>query len=156
VRPRRRRPPLTERWPGRRRERQSRGAGGRSVIPGQAGGRSVKAVADTWLANPEIRAAHAEVVEVLAQLLTRAQEAGAVRTDVGAMDVLMLLKGVCEVAGAFAQIDAGIVERQLDLMRSALSVPGAPQPLRGRTPTVEDIERTFTASSESDPLAERI
>ena len=115
-----------------------------------------EAVADTWLANPEIRAAHAEVVEVLEQLLTRAQEAGAVRTDVGAMDVLMLLKGVCEVAGAFAQIDAGIVERQLDLMRSALSVPGAPQPLRGRTPTVEDIERTFTASSESDPLAERI
>jgi AcrR family transcriptional regulator len=115
-----------------------------------------EAVADTWLANPEIRAAHTGVVEVLEQLLTRAQEAGAVRADVGAMDVLMLLKGVCEVAGAFSQIDAGLVERQLDLMRSALSVPGPPQPLRGRTPTVEDIERAFAVSEQRPPSAERV
>jgi AcrR family transcriptional regulator len=115
-----------------------------------------EAVADTWLANAEIRAAHAEVIEVLERLLTRAQEAGAVRCDVGAMDVLMLLKGVCEVAGAFSQIDAAIVERQLDLMRAALSVPGAPQPLRGRTPTVQDIERAFTASDARPPLADRV
>ena len=37
------------------------------------------ALADTWLANDEIRAAHSELIGVLEALLVRAQEAGAVR-----------------------------------------------------------------------------
>jgi AcrR family transcriptional regulator len=64
-----------------------------------------EAVADAFLANDDIRAAHAEVVGVLDQLLVRAQAAGEVRDDVGALDVLMLVKGVCQAASAFAQID---------------------------------------------------
>jgi AcrR family transcriptional regulator len=99
------------------------------------------AVADAFLANQEIRAAHAEVVGGLEELLTRAKEAGAVRSDVGAMDVLMLLKGVCEAATAFAGSDASVVPRQLDLVRAAISASAAERPLRGRAPTLEDIER---------------
>src|ERR1700750_2536278 len=100
-----------------------------------------EAVQDEFLANREIRAAHAEIVGGLEQLLTRAKEAGAVRSDVGAMDVLMLVKGVCEAASAFAVSDASIVPRQLDRVRAAISAGGAERPLRGRAPTLEDIER---------------
>ena len=99
-----------------------------------------ESVADTFLANDEIRAAHAEVVGCLDELLARAKEAGAVRTDVGAMDVLMLLKGVCEAASAFADIDPAMVARHLDLVRASLVAP-AVTPLRGRAPTLADVER---------------
>jgi AcrR family transcriptional regulator len=103
--------------------------------------RLFEAVADTFLANQDIRAAHAEVVGGLEELLTRAKQAGTVRSDVGAMDVLMLVKGVCEAASAFAGSDPAIVPRQLDLVRAALNATGVQQPLRGRPPTLEDIER---------------
>jgi AcrR family transcriptional regulator len=102
-----------------------------------------EAVADAWLANDEIRAAHAGVVGVLGELLGRAQAAGAVREDIGAMDVLMLLQGVCEAASAFAHIDSEIVPRHLDLLRAAIRADPAQQALRGRAPTLADIERTL-------------
>lgn len=101
------------------------------------------AVADTFLANQEIRAAHAEIVGSIDELLARAKEAGAVRSDVGAMDVLMLLKGVFEAASAFADSEPGMVARQLDLVRAAISADAACRPLRGRPPTLADIERAF-------------
>ena len=99
------------------------------------------AVGETFLANQDIRAAHAEIVGGLDELLTRAKQAGAVRSDVGAMDVLMLLKGVCEAATAFANTDPAIVPRQLDLVRAAISATAAQKPLRGRPPSLEDMER---------------
>jgi AcrR family transcriptional regulator len=102
-----------------------------------------EAVADAWLANDEIRAAHAGVVGVVGELLGRAQEAGAVREDIGAMDVLMLLKGVCAAATAFASSEPGLVTRQLDLVRAAISASAANRPLRGRPPSLADIERAF-------------
>jgi AcrR family transcriptional regulator len=101
------------------------------------------AVADTFLANDEIRAAHAEIVGGLDELLARAKDAGAVRGDVAAMDVLMLLKGVCEAASALAGAEPDAVARQLDLVRAAISVSAAERPLRGRPPTLADIERAF-------------
>jgi AcrR family transcriptional regulator len=101
------------------------------------------AIGDTFLANQEIRAAHAEVVAAIEDLLTRAKKAGAVRDDVGAMDVLMLVKGACEAASAFARSEPGILTRQLDLARAALSASAAGQPLRGRSPTLADIERAL-------------
>jgi AcrR family transcriptional regulator len=101
------------------------------------------AVEDTFLANDEIRAAHAEIVGGIEELLTRAKEAGAVRPDVGAMDVLLLLKGVFEAASAFASSEPGMVARQLDLVRAAISAGAADRPLRGRPPTLADIDRAF-------------
>jgi AcrR family transcriptional regulator len=102
-----------------------------------------EALQETFLANREIRAAHSEIVEVLDALLARAQEVGAVRRDVKALDVLFLLKGVCETAAAFQQIDPQISERHLDLVRSALAPPARARMLRGRSPTLGDIERVF-------------
>ncbi len=102
-----------------------------------------EAVQETFLANREIRAAHSEIVEVLDALLGRAQEVGAVRRDVKALDLLLLLKGVCETAAAFQQIDPQISERHLDLVRAALAPPASASLLRGRSPTLGDIERVF-------------
>ena len=111
------------------------------------------AVADIWLANSEIRAAHHELIGVLESLLIRAQQAGAVREDVGAVDVLMLVKGACEASRSFLQVDAKLALRQLDLVRAAISTPGTEQPLRGRRPTVDDLERAFPspATARSGP-----
>jgi AcrR family transcriptional regulator len=103
-----------------------------------------EAVAPEFLANDEIRAAHAEIIGVFDQLIDRAKQAGAVRQDIGAVDLLMMLKGVMEAATAFSQTNPEIVDRQLDLVRAAISVPAAVEPLRGRAPTIEDIEQAHT------------
>ena len=102
-----------------------------------------EAVAGEFLANEEIRDAHAEVIATLDQLLARAREAGAIRDDVGAVDVLMMLKGVFGAAAAFSHVNPGIAGRQLGLVRAAISVPAAAQPLQGRPPTVQDIEHAY-------------
>jgi AcrR family transcriptional regulator len=100
------------------------------------------ALDDEWLANDEIHAAHTELMAVLDALVRRAQEAGAVREDVSAVDVMMLVKGVCEASRSFAHIDPDIAARQLDLVRAAISNPGTQRALRGRRPTIEDLERS--------------
>jgi AcrR family transcriptional regulator len=103
-----------------------------------------EAIADTWLANEEIRAGHTEIIGVMDALLARAQAAGSVRDDVSAIDVLFMLKGVCEAAASFATIDPRIVERHLDLIRAALQpAADASRPLRGQPPTLSDIEAAF-------------
>ena len=51
------------------------------------------AIAETWLANDEIREVHGELIGMLDALVRKAQDAGAVRTDISAVDVLMLIKG---------------------------------------------------------------
>jgi AcrR family transcriptional regulator len=99
------------------------------------------ALADTWLANDEIRAAHAELIAVLDALVRRAQRAGAVREDVSAVDVVMMVKGVCEACASFQQVDQGVAMRQLDLVRAAISPPGVAHTLRGQPPTIDDLER---------------
>jgi AcrR family transcriptional regulator len=102
-----------------------------------------EAVAEDFLANDEIREAYEEVVDTLDQLVARAKKVGAVREDVCGIDVLMMVKGVCESATAFSHINPRIVERQLDLVRAAISVPAASEPLRGPAPTVEDMALAF-------------
>ncbi len=102
-----------------------------------------EAVQDEFLANEDIRAGHHAIVAVIEALLTRAQEVGAVRPDVKALDVLMLLKGVCETAVQFQDLDPQISERHLDLVHAALAPPATPQTLRGRSATLSDLERVF-------------
>ena len=112
------------------------------------------AVTDTIHTNDDIRVAQAEVIGVLDALLTRAQEAGAVRKDVGAMDVMMLVKGVCQAASVFERVDPEIADRHLDLMRAALTAHDSTKPLRGRPPTLEDIDQAFDAEAAAQPPAQ--
>jgi AcrR family transcriptional regulator len=98
-----------------------------------------EALAETWLAREEIRKANDEILEVLGGLVERAQACGAVRADVGAIDVLMLFKGACVAATSFGHGDPAIIDRHLDLIRASLAMSSETVPLRGRTPTLEEI-----------------
>jgi AcrR family transcriptional regulator len=110
-----------------------------------------EALDDTWLANEEIHAAHAELISVLDALVRRAQEAGAVREDISAVDVLMMVKGVCEACASFQQVDPGVAMRQLDLVRAAISTPGTAPALRGQPPTIDDLERVSGKAPKAAP-----
>jgi len=103
------------------------------------------AVHDTFLANSEIAAAYAELVGVIEQLVARAQAAGVVRADLGALDLIVMVKGLCEAATALHHVNPHIAERQLDLVRAALRPAAATEPLRGRPPTIDDFKRAFPA-----------
>lgn len=112
------------------------------------------ALDDAWLTNDEIRAAHAELLGVLDQLVCRAQAAGSVRPDVSAVDVLMMTKGVCEASRSFQHVDPNLAARQLDLVWAAIASPGAQRALRGQPPPVEALERPAPdapAPSEGEP-----
>jgi AcrR family transcriptional regulator len=98
-----------------------------------------EAIDESWLTRDPIREAHGRVVEILGRLLARAQAAGAVRPDVGAMDLLMMFKGACTAATAYAHIDPSVIDRQLDLIRAGLTVAPETRPLRGRSLTLEDL-----------------
>jgi AcrR family transcriptional regulator len=98
------------------------------------------ALSDSWMANAEIRGAHAELLDVLDALVRRAQDAGAVRTDIGAVDLLMMIKGVCESLRSFAHVSPDLALRQLDLVRAAISVAPDGRPLRGSAPTIADLD----------------
>lgn len=98
-----------------------------------------EALDENWLTKDVIRPAHARVFSALERLLSRAQEAGAVRSDVGAMDLLLMFKGACTAAMTYAHVDPAIIDRQLDLVRASVTlVPGA-APLRGRPQTLADL-----------------
>lgn len=107
------------------------------------------AIGDTWLANDEIRTAHTELMGVLDELVQRAQAAGAVRDDIGAVDVLMMIKGVCEAMRSFQHIDADVGMRQLDLLWAAIAAPGTQRPLRGQPPTLGALELAEAAPVEA-------
>ncbi len=85
-----------------------------------------EAVGDEFMANEDIRAAYAGLVSALDDLIARAQQAGAVRDDIGSLDALMMIKGACQAATSFAHLDSQIGQRQLDLVRAALSPAGRP------------------------------
>jgi AcrR family transcriptional regulator len=109
------------------------------------------ALDDEWLTNSEIRAAHNELLEMLDGLVTRAQAAGAVRTDVGAVDVLMMVKGVCESTRSFQHLDPSVAARQLDLVWSAICTPEYQRVLRGQPPTAEVLEQAHPAAAATAP-----
>jgi AcrR family transcriptional regulator len=111
-----------------------------SAVRSQSDRALFDALTEEWLARPEIRAVHAEMLEILDALLTRAQATGAVRADIGAVDVVMLLKGVCEVLRSFSHVSPALAERQLDLVRSAICTEPARVALRGERPTLADLE----------------
>lgn len=98
-----------------------------------------EALDETWVSKEVIRPAHAAVFDVLGRLLTRAQDAGQVRADIGPMDLLMLFKGACMAAATYAHLEPTIIDRNLDLIRASVAVVPGATPLRGRAPTLEDL-----------------
>jgi AcrR family transcriptional regulator len=98
-----------------------------------------EALDESWLCKPVIQPAHRAVFDVLERLLSRAQGAGVVRPDVGAMDLLMMFKGACHAATAYAQVDPAAIDRHIDLIRASLRPAAGEPPLRGRAPNLSDL-----------------
>jgi AcrR family transcriptional regulator len=98
--------------------------------------------AEAFLANPAMRAAHREMVELLDALIAADHAAGTVRGDIGAFDVLMLIKGACTVAVALSGEEGQrALGRQLTLIRAAISADAAAAcPFQDRPLTVEEFE----------------
>ena len=114
-----------------------------------------EALNDEYMVHPEIRAAHREVHDVIHQILVRAQADGSVRSDISAIDLVLMVKGVCESARAFQHLDAEVGMRQLGLVKAAIAAVGTDSgPLRGVPPTIEDLERTAETATPETPIAE--
>ena len=102
-----------------------------------------EAVDEDFLANEDIRRGHNELVAEMGALLRRAQDAGTVRDDVGALDLLMMFKGVCEASRPYNSAD--VATRQLALVRAALRpVPDAER-LPGAPPSIDDLRSAPSA-----------
>ena len=114
------------------------------IVEGQQTNRALfEAIEDTLLQNDEIAASYDELVGVMSELVDRAQRAGAIRSDVGALDLIVMTKGICEAATALQHVNPDMAERQLGLVRAALTADPVAQPLRGRAPTIEDMRSAF-------------
>jgi AcrR family transcriptional regulator len=111
------------------------------AIERQAADRALfEALAGDWIAHPEIRVAHDDMLAVLEQILERAQAAGAIRSDVSAVDVMLAVKGVCEVQRLFPGLPRDIGRRQLELVKAGLTPHDDVVPLSGGPPQCADLD----------------
>jgi len=111
------------------------------AIERQAADRALfEALAGDWMAHPEIRAAHDDMLAVLEQILSRAQAVGSVRADVSAVDVMLAIKGVCEVQRLFPGLPQEIGRRQLELVKAALTPHENMVALSGEPPQCPDLD----------------
>ena len=110
-----------------------------------------EALAGDWIAHPEIRAAHDDMLAVLEQILDRAQAAGSIRADVSAVDVMLAIKGVCEVQRLFPGLPRDIGRRQLELVKAGLTPGGEFVPLSGEAPQCADLDCAMARRAGAEP-----
>lgn len=112
-----------------------------------------EALAGDWIAYPEIRAAHDEMLTVLGEILARAQASGAIRSDVSSVDVMLAVKGVCEVQRLFPGLPRDIGRRQLELLKAGLAPHENAVPLPGAPPCAGDLDCAVAARHPQAALA---
>lgn len=93
-----------------------------------------------------IHAVHAQLIDVTRQLLTRAQDAGSIRDDVSAEDVLLLQGAICQGAAPLDAVDPNLWRRYVDLVFDALR-PQAAHPLSHPAPTPEQFQQAIEAKT---------
>jgi AcrR family transcriptional regulator len=104
-----------------------------------------EAIADQFLSHADIRAVQTDLLGLLDDLLDDGRRAGTVRPEVGAVDVMLLIKGVCSAASELGG-SPELLERHLALITAAISTPQHAVPLTGRTPTVADMSAAHSAA----------
>jgi AcrR family transcriptional regulator len=103
-----------------------------------------EAIADQFLVRCDIQAEHAELLALIEELLSAGKAAGTVRPEVGAVDVMLLIKGVCSAASELKG-SPELLDRHLSLITAAISTPEHAVPLAGPTPTVGDFNAAHSA-----------
>jgi AcrR family transcriptional regulator len=88
---------------------------------------------------PSFAPLRARVHEAAARLVTRAQEAGVVRDDLAAEDVLLLLKAAAQAADLAGDAVPGLHRRYLGIIFDGLR-PAAATPLPCPAPTFEQLD----------------
>jgi AcrR family transcriptional regulator len=96
---------------------------------------------DEFLNHPEMRSAHAQIAEVIDEMIAHDQRLGLVRDGIGAIDVLMLVKGACVVCSSLAELGPDALDRHLSLVWAAIAAPGRDLPLQGHIPILADLQR---------------
>ena len=76
-------------------------------------------------------------------MIAHDQRLGLVRDGIGAIDVLMLVKGACMVCSSFAEAGPDSLDRHLSLVWAAIAAPGRDLPLQGHIPTLADLRRSI-------------
>jgi AcrR family transcriptional regulator len=98
--------------------------------------------AEEFLTNGEIQAGHRDMIDVLDRLIAADHAAGTVRGDIGAFDVLMMIKGACKVAVDLnGEEGRRALARQMNLILSAISASAEQAcPFQDLPLTIEEFE----------------
>jgi AcrR family transcriptional regulator len=98
-----------------------------------------EAIAEEFLAVPEITTAYERFMALVEQMIGRGKAAGAIRPELSSVDVMMLIKGLCAAATEL-ELSPALLERQISLIRAAICTPEYARPLAGPMPTLADLE----------------
>jgi AcrR family transcriptional regulator len=80
------------------------------------------------------------ITEAITELVTRAQQAGAIRSDIGPADMALLFAGIAHAAALAGDIDRTLRQRYLAIVLDGLR-PLDPTPLPGRPLGFGDLNR---------------
>jgi AcrR family transcriptional regulator len=94
---------------------------------------------EAFLTDKSMLQAHAAIIDLIDRLIAHDQKLGYVREGLGAVDMLMLIKGACAVATSMSDLGPQALERHLSLVRGAIAAPGRRCPLEGSAPTIDDL-----------------
>lgn len=100
------------------------------------------ALAEAAVPTEDLVAAERSMTAAIHELLDVAQEAGAVRPDVGVEDVRLLFEQLHAVRAADGAGDATLRRRYLELVLQALRAPGA-APLPGPPPAAAELRGRY-------------
>lgn len=77
------------------------------------------------------------------QLVARARDAGVVRGDLEATDVVLLLNGMCHSVGPLEEQTPGVWRRYFSLVTAAMRPQPEAAPLAPGAPSFDDVERAY-------------
>ncbi len=116
---------------------------GATMVANQA----LRDMVETQIAgDPRIRALRDRLLERLTSVLARCQAAGAVRDDVEAVDVVVLVLGVAVAVAGLVGARPGLHRRYLALALAGLSPGAADGPLPMRPPTPAELDAAWKRS----------
>lgn len=100
--------------------------------------------------SPRTQELQQQVWALIDQLVVDAQAAGGIRSDVGPVDVIILLAGVAQTATVLSELDPALRERHIRLVLDGLR-PVARSPLPGRPLDFDDLRRLRPGTAGTAP-----